>query len=426
MQAREREPEIMQKIAVMLPHPYRGGTLRAAKSIAKAISFETAKRKDPLQVVFSYPHAGAYDLREDFQDLSEMKIQLRETAWQVFPREVLEKAVVALGRQPAAPLADECCLPVDGANDFNDCDLWVIVSDRIPAPLFPLKKYVCVIYDYLQRYVPEVFKDSQAVWDHQERNMFPLVRGAERVFTTAPATRQDLINYAGVPSSRITLLDVDFEPPRPPNQPLSVRFPQRYLHWTTNLANHKNHIRALLALEVYYQELGGELDTVITGPATEYLDPARDFPEDDLIARDPHVKQAREVIKGSMSLRGRLQILGNLTDAAYANVLGNARFLFHPALYDAGTFSALEAAYLHRPTLSARYPAMEHLDRRFRLNVSFFDPLNCRAMAKAIRKMEVDHASIPLPKPETLEKSNWREQAPFLYGALLRTLKGAA
>ncbi len=40
----------------------------------------------------------------------------------------------------------------DGIKQLLDCDAWVVVSDRVSAPLLPLKPCLFVVYDYLQRY----------------------------------------------------------------------------------------------------------------------------------------------------------------------------------------------------------------------------------------------------------------------------------
>ena len=40
----------------------------------------------------------------------------------------------------------------DGIMQFADCDLWVVVSDQICAPLLPLRPVVHMVYDYIQHY----------------------------------------------------------------------------------------------------------------------------------------------------------------------------------------------------------------------------------------------------------------------------------
>ena len=409
----------MKKIAVMLPVAYRGGSLRAAKSMAKAIALAARQKNEAVQVVFSYVKNDIYDLHTDFNDLWEYGISLRETVWQVFNRETLIPTLPLLARAPETLRHHSYCLPVDGANDFYDCDLWIIISDRLPAPLFPLRKHICVIYDYLQRYVPEIFGGiggAGSVWELQEDSYFPLVRNAERVLVTTPSTRADMIAYAGVSGARISLIKMDFNPPEDVKSTRDdLNLPSKYFIWTTNTAAHKNHINALNALEKYFQDFSGEFDLVVTGVNSEYLDVEREFDKNDPMLGVPQIKFTREKISASQSLRERIHILGNVSEKVYASVLRKSLFLWHPNKYDNGTFSVIEAAYFQNPSLSARYPAMEYINQKFNLNLSFFDPHNTRDMAETLFAMEKNYIKVTLPEREILLQKSWQASAPALY-----------
>jgi hypothetical protein len=409
----------MKKIAVMLPIAYRGGSLRAAKSMAKAIILAARQKNEAVQVVFSYVQDGSYDLHSDFNDLIEYGIVLRATVWQVLTRETLLATMPLLARTPKTLSHHSYCLPMDGANDFYDCDLWIIISDRLPAPLFPLRKYICVIYDYLQRYVPEIFGGiggAGSIWELQEESYFPLVRNAECVLVTTPSTRADMVAYAGVSGAHITLIDMDFNPPEDVKTTLNdLNLPSNYFIWTTNTAAHKNHINAINALEKYYQDLSGKLELVVTGVNSEYLDVEREFDKNDPMLGVPQIKFTRDKISASQTLRERIHILGDVSEKVYASVLRKSLFLWHPNRYDNGTFSVIEAAYFQNPSLSARYPAMEYINQKFNLNLSFFDPHNTRDMAETLFAMERNYKKVTLPERKILLQKSWLESAPALY-----------
>lgn len=413
----------MKKIAVMLPVGYRGGSLRAAKNLAKAIAWSARQKNDPIKVVFSYIKGGNYDLYSDFSDLKEFGIALRETVWQIFPKHTFTPLSPILKPAADKQVYDQYCLPVDGANDFTDCDLWLIVSDRLPAPVYPIKKYVCMVYDYLQRYVPAIFGGDENLWRMQEVGFFCLVRNAERVFTTTPSTRADMIAYAGVPGSRIILLDMDFDPPDETRLKLSnLGLPDNYFIWTTNMAAHKNHLLALNALEKYYQDFGGDLDAAITGVNSEYLNVERDFPPGDMLVNVPHVIAARNKIASTPILKNRLHIFGNVSEIIYANILRKSKFLWHTNVYDNGTFSVIEAAYFRRPSLSADYPAMEYINNKFNLNLSFFNPRNAEEMAHALLAMEKSYKNIQLPDRNFLLQNTWKANSETLYNHIIDLL----
>lgn len=412
----------MKKVAVMLPIGYRGGRLRAAKNIAKSIAFQARKQGHAIQVVFSYVKDGKYNLYTEFEDLSKVGIVLRETVWKVYPRESLQAAATLIDLKNTALEYPQYCLPSDDANDFYDCDLWLIISDRLPAPLFPLRKYAFVIYDYIQRYVPEIFGNSDAAWNTQVFNLMYSVQNASKVFVTTPATEQDLISYAGVHQSRIQLLEMDFQPLDANNIKIDTDIPLNYILWTTNTTHHKNHINAFDAIEMYIQEFGGNLHFLMTGTWTEYFDPMNKFPEENPVMQAPQVQYIRRKIKMNPILAKKIHIMGNVSDKIYAHILKNARFLWHPALYDNGTFAVMEAAYLGVPSLSAHYPAMEYINQKFMLNLQFFDPHNPKEMAEALLNMENAADSIPLPDQNALLQHDWKSLSSSLYQAILELL----
>lgn len=408
----------MKKIAVMLPHIYRGGSLRAAKNVARSLAFQSREHGDDIQVIFSYVKAGKYNIFTEFDDLMKAGILLRETVWKVYAKESLQAATSLIDLRKTSLEYQEYCLPSDGANDFYDCDLWLIISDRLPAPLFPLRKYAFVVYDYIQRYVPEIFGNSDTVWDNQVSNLIHSVQRASKVFVTTPSTQQDLISYAGVDPSRTQLLEMEFQPLEAGSIDIDSDIPKNYVVWPTNTTHHKNHVNAFDAIELYIEELGGSLHFLITGESTEYFDPTNEFPEKEIAMQAQHIQYLRKKIKKNARLAERLHIMGKVSDKRYACLLKHAHFLWHPTLYDNGTFAVLEAAYLGTPSLSARYPAMVYINQKFKLNMQFFDPRNPNEMAEALFNMETAAASIPLPDQNALSQYDWKALSLPLYQAI--------
>jgi len=409
----------MKKIAVMLPIGYRGGSLRAAKSIAKGIAFQTHKQNADIQVVFSYAKEGKYNLHLEFDDLIAAGIQLRETVWEVCSKSTLSALATLVGIDKTNLEYEQYCVPTDGANDFFDCDFWLIVSDRLPAPLFPMRKYACLIFDYIQRYVPEIFGDNSLLWETQVANLFYTVQKSSKVFVTTPSTRADMISYAGVDEARIQLLEMEFHPIESRDTQIGSSLPADYVLWATNAASHKNHVNALESFEIYTQELKGRLHLVLTGVGTRYLDPRNKFPNEDPMLQPPQIQYFREKIRQNPKLQNKVHILGNVSDSMFAGLIKTARFLWHPAIYDNGTFSVVEAAYLGTPSLSARYPAMEYINQKFDLNLQFFDPLNQGSAAEALMNMETQAKLIRLPEQSNLLQRDWKALSLERYQAIL-------
>ena len=412
----------MKKVAVMLPANYKGGSLRAAKNLTKSIAYQARKRGEDLQVIFSYVAGAGYDLDLDFSDLVDEGIALRETQWKVFPRGNLLAAASILDIDAEMLKFNSFCLPTDGANDFNDCDLWLIISNRLPAPLFPMRKHAFVIYDFIERYIPEIFKNLDAFWDAYAANYISSLRYAARVFVTTPSTRQDLIAYAGVSPAAIHMLPMDFLPLDLSETDGSFNVPGKFIFWPTNTTQHKNHLNALRAYETYRMELDGLYDLVMCGPMTEVFDPHYRLEAGSPMLDYAHIQAVREKLNRDTRLAGHIQIIGNVPDRTFTDVLSKASFLWHPTLYDNGTFSVLEAAYLGIPSLSARYPAMEFMDQRFKLNLTFFDPNNPDAMAKALKSMERAAGRVKLPDKKSLNRFGWKNLSAAIYDEINRLI----
>ena len=387
-------------LGVFLPAAYQGGSLRGAKNIAKMLKLGSQYHGEEITVVFSCVE-NVYDIKQEFADLLELDIVVRETKWAEISREEADIAMVFNGGKKL--LNDEGYLvPTDGIANFSDCDFWLIVSDRTELPLLPTRPYGVVIYDYIQRYVPEIFGS------YFERPFLSTARKAEFIFVTTPQTRNDVIQYVGISSERVILIPMEFN-----SLSLMAEKSKRkkdYFIWTTNSTDHKNHFRAFEALDIYYKKYAGNFDIYITGPFSSIF-----FDKDiEPKFKSEHVLKTRKLLKEKQFLKSKINILGNLQDDSYTEVLANARFLWHPTLIDNGTFSVIEAAYYEVPSLSSDYPQMQYIDQRFKLNLSFTDPLCSETMAEDLAKMEknCNEKSQLLPDKEYLGQFTYKNLAP--------------
>jgi glycosyltransferase involved in cell wall biosynthesis len=288
------------------------------------------------------------------------------------------------------PTSERYILPDDGVRQFLDCDLWLMVSDRLSHPLLPIRPYVLLVYDYLQRYLP--YSSGSA-----EYSFLAAARLAERVLVTTKFTEGDALQYAGIDPEKVfhvPMLAPQFEPVE--DLPASTERP--YLIWPTNAAVHKNHVNSFGALRIYWEELGGNLDCHITGVNTnDLLDDER-----------PFLKLLGNSAEGIAALRSRIRLRGELSDASYQRELANARFLWHPAQIDNGTFSVIDAAHVGVPSLSSDYPAMHEINNQFELGLAWTPSDDPGRMARALKWMEqhVEQRRLALPSKESLEKQN--------------------
>jgi hypothetical protein len=252
------------RIAVIVPVGYRGGSLRGAKLVAEALAIGSRDAGEPADVILAHLDDPAVYTEREFRDLP-ADIGRRPFRWKTLPRDDARRALAYAGVDGDLD-APAYALPDDGAAQFSDCDLWVLVSDRLSIPLLPIKPYVMMVYDYLQRY--ERFLDPG-----MNRAFLAAQHAAERVLVTTRFTERDALDYAGLSTRRLRRMPM-LVPGFEAETNTSVREsepPPPYFIWTTNLALHKNHENAALALSIYYDELDGTHDCKVTGVESDRL-----------------------------------------------------------------------------------------------------------------------------------------------------------
>lgn len=398
------------RIAIILPVEYRGGSLRAAKHLAMMLQRGAELRGHALEVVLACLD-GEYDFDVEFQPVRDAGVRVRRLRWKELTSEDTKAIERVCGSKIAREARDKNYLmPSDGHNDFLDCDFWLVVSDRLRLPLLPLRPYGAIIFDYIQRYVPQIFSDM--LWVNQAEGYFRFVRRAKFVIVTTPPTAGDLNSYAGVPRRKIIRAPMYIDT----HIKAGTGFPVRsdYLVWVANASPHKNHQRILLALQDYYEQYNGQLKTILAGPQTNVFRRRYDNPNFDC----DHFQECRNIVAGSQSLRRELIVAGELSDGSYAGTIRHARFLLHGGLYDNGTFTVIDAALLGVPSLCSRYPSMEYLDRTLGLNLTFFDPYDVKGMARGLHEMEQRQGGISLPDPASLHRFDWRNVAGQFYDSV--------
>lgn len=358
-----------KRIAVILPAAYRGGTLRGAQLLARAIKDGSERAGEDADVLLA--HLDAYGENE-FSDLG--RLPRRPFAWRKIDAQAARRAMHYAGNDSWQPSHNAYQVPDDGVDNLQGCDLWLMVSDRAPGPLLPMRPQIMMVYDYLQRYVPFMPEDTSL-------GFIQAARAAKRVLVTTKWTEQDALQYAGLEPGRVIkmpMLAPDF------TNDASLASPsiaEGYFLWPTNPAIHKNHDVAVRALQLYYERLGGTLACCVSGVDSASI-PEGNFPH--------HVDLAKR-IRSSALLREKIHWLGELDDEAYRTKLAGAAFLWHTSRVDNGSFSVIEAAGCGVPSLSSDYGPMREIDSQFSLNLAWMPCDDAAAVADQLKKMEHEH-----------------------------------
>ena len=271
--------------------------------------------------------------------------------------------------------------------DFQDCDVWIFFSTPIEGTITPLRPYAVFCADLLVRIVPEALEKAasettEGAWLNY-RDRLLSYRNANLVFATTPRTVEDVIGFAGAPRWRVEQAPYFASVP-----PLSIEVPipalpfSKYFVWTTNDTPHKNHRRAFLALEKYYQQFPTEsVPVVIVGNGTDSFDPGRGY------TGHRYTDDVQKFISESDVLRGNVYFIGSLPRPEFEALIRSALFLWHNVIYDNGTACVLEAAEFGVPSLASDYPQMRFFDDLFGTNAHFFPPYDIDASVNALIAM---------------------------------------
>lgn len=366
-----RVPSRKKRIAIILPIVYRGGTLRAAKLLAEAMANGSEQAGEAAEVVLLHLDLPSEYSPKDWSDLSP-SVKIRTFNWIILDKAEARTAMMFDGHADWQPIYEKYLVVDDGVNQLGDCDVWIVMSDRLSLPLLPMRPVILVVFDYLQRHYQISDLEGQILLAN---------RLADHVMVTTDVTLQDALQYAGVDPLRVTKV-----PMLVPEKGTAARNdhsaePTHFI-WTTNLAAHKNHRRALAALQLYYEAYDGKLSCHVTGFGSSEI----------LKSQLPHLDGLGRVVAGSRALRQQVKFLGELSDEAYRRELASSAFLWHPTEQDNGTFAVVEAAHYGVPALSSDYPAMREMDRQFHLGLSFMDRENPEDMAFQLHAMELSVA----------------------------------
>lgn len=361
-----------KRIAIIVPVESHESIFNRAVQVTRALEEGIRRSGQDVEIVFGYNDKAGLLLNKEFAGLSE-EVSRRPFRWRIMPYEEASRASAYAGNE--TPLTNQVYQsPDDSINQFMDCDLWVVLSDRLEFPLLPVKPYLLFIDDYIERY--HEFSGREAHQDFVSR-----AHAAEAVFVTSEFAREDARQFAGVPERKIRKLPM-IAPSSYAPRDFSDRKEagRQYFLWVVKGALHKNHDAALRALRLYYEEYDGGFECHVTGiDRSDILgDTAMRF------------HKFEDVVRGAPLLKKNLKIEESLSEHGSRRRLQGAAFFWCPTMIDNDPFSVVHAAQLGVPTLSSDYPAMREVDRLFSLNLSWMDSENPDEMARQLARMEQD------------------------------------
>ena len=313
----------------------------------------------------------------------------------------------------------------DGIQSLQNFDYCIFASDRLPLPFFCPTKYAIVVHDVIQRYIPGMFDLSYEAL-RQINN-----RKANNVIVTTPYMREEATTYCGINPQNVVEIPPVYEMIQP-DKLIDLEIEEDYFVWPTNTSLHKNHRRALEALELYYAR-GGKLKCFVTGVNTERFaaQHKENSADDGWNGRVDHdlsmyEREIGKIIQTSENLRKNIVIKGEQDKEVYFQYLKKAKFVFHPGFADNGNGACVDALQLGVPTVTAQYPPMEYMNARLNASMTMFAPQDAEDIADQLLYMEQNAGKLAkqLPTFQELKKFMAEGQYPQIYARIRSMIRG--
>lgn len=391
------------KIAMILPSPFSGGVVRSLVNICRMLSIGARKCDDEVELIVGIPEEQELSL-ENKKIFSEMGIELRFFKQNVINSASLMGAYRAYCVDSTANSPAEFVYFDDGVINFEDADFWYIISDGVRGALPLHKKYACMVYDYANRYAPEIFNEAQWQAAHFRTE---LAAKANFVVTTTDQTRRDVINFAGVLPGKVHVFPLEFDPITLASNEQNEFDYDEYILWPTIISSHENHPFIIEGFKEFLE--ANDMKIIIIGKGTSSFDPKNKSPS----VRHPYVENIRKLIGSSKLLKDRLIFLDYVSDGDLITLMKNAFCVLHTSRGDNGSYTIVEAAWMGTIALSNRYPAIEEVGRYFQLPLEYFDYYRPGSLTHSLRRLQHNRAELiqHLPSREVLKKYSYENLA---------------
>ncbi len=327
---------------------------------------------------------GVHEEQQDTHGLERMTNDLRIERLRLNPiqRSEAERMVGATPPWLASRPEHHFCFFSGAARAALEADAWLALVDRFPLPLLPARPYGVLVYDMIQRVVPQAF--DGVFFRSMKVGMRPTLHAAQRILVTSPQTREDVIQEYHLDPARVMLAPLACNPQRRFGGLTAVpvaaaRAP--FILNTSNVSRHKGIETLLRGYAKLKERLGSSCpQLVVCGVSTER------FSARAVTAHDsPECLAVRRLMKDLGLQEGRdVAFLGFMTDAELIDLYQRCAAVVNAALYDNGSFLLTEGAYFGRSCVSSLYPAVQYLCRRFEVPARFFPAGDAEALAATL------------------------------------------
>ena len=380
----ERSPVLApfrKKIGIILTLHYQDDILRYGQLLARALLIGSRQNNEETDIVLTYLEDPKTVANQAVEEL-ESDIKVCQYSWKTLDLNQSQHTMKHEGRATWVPSEARYCIPVTKSKMLFECDLWILVSDKISAPLLPIRPYLCFVFDYMQRYIP-------ALLNPENQTFLNIARAAEKVLVTTQFTRLDAINYAGIYPKHIALVPM-----------LSPTFKRALVHkstvnsepyflWAVHFIPKNSIHNTVLALNKYYTQTENPLKCkILVLPSDCFKPPSK------------NLQAELSQILSSYTWHTKTTWLDALSADDCSHEITNASFLWYTQLLDNSLFTVLKAAHLGTPTLSHNHPILQEMNLNFKLDIQFMLDNSIDNMADNLRFMQENHHHLRKTIPE--------------------------
>lgn len=322
---------------LFMPMSYWGGVWESTRSLIQSL-VEINRERRQLKLTLGV-HADQTDLESLPYDTTELKI---------------------VRFNPESPIPE-------------GTDIALALVDRFKQPLQAGCPYGVIVYDMIQRHLPNSF--PKVFFNYLQDGIRPTIQNATFVVTTSRSTADDVCAEYELPDSRIRIVPVACEPHLRFEGVASESVPRiqrTFVLYPANAATHKGAEQVLRGWHALKLQLGDAAPLLVQcGFKSEYLSPSFNPP---LHYDDPQWKRMRELVNELGLQEGHdVLFLGQVRPGQLRYLMENACAVINAALHDNGSFCIIEGHYFGRPVVSSRYAPAVELYERFNIPVKYFE-----------------------------------------------------
>lgn len=357
------------KIGVVVSNKINQVNILRAMLLAEAVRQGSEMASEAAEIVFLYEDNDGFH-RADFDDVYELHpaIKQRSFVWKHLDSRESRRAMRYAGHDDWEPTQDHYLVIDDGIRQLQDCDLWIVVADKLAAPILPLRSVILVLNNF--RHI-----DSDLHENHSKNTYLSPMRSVELILASTKSTYEYARQYLGVKENRVAKVPFLISNIRE-NQVIVHPKHSNYFVLFINFSSEFYVDKILKVLDFYYSRLFGNLDCRLVTSGS-----------DDLTV-EYLVKRSKQLMIRT-KIGERVSVFSGIGDFFYSQTIARTAFLWCPEESENSVFVAAEAIRYGVPVLIVDCLPARELEEFCSIGLSFSKHDHVNMIAESLKSMEL-------------------------------------